>query len=152
MFKLTKNTLLALTMIVAAPVALPSAAMADDSPLVSGDYTSVSGIYVQDGGDFAYATFLAGEWSKQQEFAKSKGWITDYHIYANLSARGTEPNLYLTETFPRPLSGAEGEVRSKEWQAFYKRSNATLDAESGSRAKFRTLTGVSMLQELKVRK
>ena len=152
MFKLTINAVLALTMMVAAPVALPSVAMADDFPLVSGDYTSVSGIYVQDGGDVAYATFLAGEWSKQQEFAKSKGWITDYHIYANHSARNSEPNIYLTETFARPLSGAESEARTKEWQAFYKRSNATLDAESGSRAKFRTLTGVSMLQELKVRK
>lgn len=152
MLKLTKNAILAIIMIAAAPVALPSAAMADDFPLAFGDYTSVSGIYVQDGGDVAYATFLAGEWSKQQEFAKSKGWITDYHIYANLSARNTEPNIYLTETFPRPLSGAEGEARSKEWQAFYKRSTATLDAESGARAKFRTLTGVTMLQELKVRR
>jgi len=150
--KMMKTFMMATAMMIAAPVAMPSAAMADDYPLVAGDYTSVSGIFVQDGGDVAYANFLAGQWSKQQEYAKSKGWISDYKIYTNLSARNDEPNIYLALTFARPLSGAESEARSKEWEAFYNKSNAQLDAESGTRAKFRTLTGVTMLQEYKVRK
>ena len=126
--------------------------MAQDFPLVAGDYTSVSGIFIQDGGTLAYAKFLADEWAKQQEFAKSKGWISDYKIYINVDARDSEPNVYLTETYKSVPTGAEMEKRNKEWEAWSKKSDAQMDAESGNRAKFRTLRGTMMLQEYTIRK
>jgi hypothetical protein len=149
--KLMKKMMMATAMIVAAPVALSTPAMADEFPLVAGDYTTMTGIYLEDGGGTAYASYLAGEWKKNQDFAKSKGWISDYKIFYNVDPRDGEPTMYLTRTFPSWPSGAESEKRSKEWEAFDKRTNAQLDAESGNRAKFRKVTGSMTLQEAKIR-
>lgn len=150
--KLTTKILMAGAMLIATPVALPIAAAAQEFPLVAGDYTSISGIFVEDGGTLAYAKHLAGDWAKQQEFAKSKGWISDYKIYINVDARDGEPNLYLTSTYRNVPSGAELEKRDAEWEAWSKKTNAQLDAESGNRAKFRKLRGTMMLQEYTIRK
>ena len=149
--KLMKKMMMVTAFIVAAPLALSTAAMADDFPLVAGDYTTMTGIYIEDSGWTAYATYLAGEWKKNQDFAKSKGWISDYKIYYNIDRRDGEPMMYLTQTFPSMPSGAEFEKRNKEWEAFDKRTNAQLDAESGNRAKFRKVTGSMTLQEAKIR-
>jgi hypothetical protein len=149
--KLMKKMMMAAAMIVAAPVALSTPAMADEFPLVAGDYMTMTGIYLEDGGGTAYATYLASEWKKNQDFAKSKGWISDYKIYYNVDRREGEPMLYLTQTFPSWPSGAESEKRNKEWEAFDKRTNAQLDAASGNRAKFRKVAGSMTLQEAKIR-
>jgi len=149
--KLMKHMMMATAMIVAAPVALSTPAMADEFPLVAGDYTTMTGIYIQDGGTTAYAKYLASEWKKNQDFAKSKGWISDYKIYFNVDARDGEPTMYLTQTYANWPSGAEIEKRNKEWEAFDKRTNAQLDAESGNRAKFRKVTGSMTLQEVTAR-
>lgn len=150
--KLTTKIMLAGAMLMGVPTAISTTAMAQEFPLVAGDYTSMSGIFIQDGGNLAYAQFLAGEWAKQQEFAKSKGWISDYKIYINVDARDGEPNVYLTQTYANVPSGADIEKRNKEWEAWAKKSDAQMDAESGDRAKFRTQRGTMMLQEYTVRK
>jgi len=150
--KLTTKIMLAGAMLMSAPTAISISAMAQEFPLVAGDYTSISGIFIQDGGNVAYAQFLAGEWAKQQEFAKSKGWISDYKIYINVDARDGEPNVYLTQTYANVPSGADMEKRNKEWEAWAKKSDAQMDAESGDRAKFRTQRGTMMLQEYTIRK
>ena len=149
--KLLNKMTFATAIMVAAPVALSTPAMADEFPLISGDYTTMTGIYIEDGGTLAYAKYLASEWKKNQDFAKSKGWISDYKIYYNVDPRDGEPSMYLTRTFPSWPSGAEMEKRSKEWEEFDKRTNAQLDAESGNRAKFRKVTGSMTLQEATVR-
>lgn len=150
--KLTTKIMLAGAMLMGVPTAISTTAMAQEFPLVAGDYTSISGIFIQDGGNLAYAQFLAGEWAKQQEFAKSKGWISDYKIYINVDARDGEPNVYLTQTYANVPSGADIEKRNKEWEAWAKKSDAQMDAESGDRAKFRTQRGTMMLQEYTIRK
>lgn len=146
------NSLIAGAILMAAPLALPVAAAAQEFPLVAGDYTSLSGIFIEDGGTLAYAKHLAGDWAKEQEFAKSKGWISGYKIYINVDARDGEPNLYLTATYRDVPSGAESERRNKEWEAWSKKTDAQMDAESGNRAKFRKLRGTMMLQEYTIRK
>ena len=150
--KLTRKIMIAAAMLMAAPSALSTPAMAQDFPLVAGDYTSISGIFVQDGGTVAYAQFLADQWAKNQEFAKSKGWISDYKIYLNVDARDGEPNIYLTQTYRNIPNGAEMEKRDKEWAAWSKKSDAQMETESGDRAKFRTQRGTMMLQEYTIRK
>ena len=150
--KLIKNMMMAASVaLVSAPMALPTVAAAQEFPLKAGDYTSMSGIFVKDGGGLAYAKHLAGEWAKGQEFAKSKGWISDYKILINVDARDGEPNIYLMQTYSSIPTAAEGEARSKEWQAWSKKNDAQADAESADRAEFRTLRGTMMLQEYTVR-
>ncbi|MEH6789832.1 hypothetical protein [Parasphingorhabdus sp.] len=148
---LMKKMMMATAMIVAAPTALSTPAMADEFPLMAGDYTTMTGIFIEDSGWTAYASYLASEWKKNQDFAKSKGWISDYKIYYVVDPRDGEPTMYLTQTFPSWPSGTEMEKRNKEWEAFDKRTNAQLDAESGNRAKFRKVTGSMTLQEATVR-
>lgn len=150
--KFTTKIMLAGAMLMGVPTAISTTAMAQEFPLVAGDYTSISGIFIQDGGNLAYAQFLAGEWAKQQEFAKSKGWISDYGIYLNVDARDGEPHIYLTQTYAYVPGGAEMEKRNKEWEAWSKKTDAQMDAESGDRAKFRTQRGTMMLQKYTVRK
>lgn len=149
--KLIRNMMIGAAVMITAPMAISMPAMADEFPLVAGDYVNVSGIFVADGGTLAYAEFLAGQWNKNQEFAKSKGWISDYKILINTDARDGEPNIYLTTTFPYIPTNAESEKRDKEWDAWSKKTNAQMAAESGDRAKFRTLRGSMLLQEYKVR-
>jgi len=150
--KLTKKIMMAAAMLVAIPVAMSTPGVAQEFPLVAGDYTSISGIFIQDGGNLAYAQFLAGEWAKQQAFAKSKGWISDYKIYINVDARDGEPHVYLTQTYANVPSGADIEKRNKEWEAWSQKTDAQMEAESGDRAKFRTQRGTMMLQEYTIRK
>lgn len=150
--KLSMKIMMAGAMLMAAPTTLSTSAMAQEFPLVPGNYTSMSGIFIQDGGTLAYAKFLADQWAKEQEFAKSKGWISDYKIYINVDARDGEPNVYLTQTYAYVPGGAEMEKRNKEYEAWSKKSDAQLDAESGDRAKYRTQRGTMMLQEYTIRK
>ncbi|CAN5449712.1 hypothetical protein BH09PSE4_BH09PSE4_04550 [soil metagenome] len=144
--KLIQYILMTGALTIAAPAA------AQEFPLVAGDYTSVSGIFVEDGGSLAYANHLAGQWQKSEEFAKSKGWISDYKIYINVDARDGEPNIYLTETYRSIPSGAEKEQRDKEWAAWSKKNDAQMDAESGDRTKYRKLRGTMLMQEFTIRK
>lgn len=150
--KMFKTMMMAASVaLVAAPMALPTAAAAQEFPLKAGDYTSVSGIYVKDGGTLAYAQHLANSWVKNQEYAKSKGWISDYKIYLNVDARAGEPTLYLTTTYSAIESNEEYERRGKELRAWASKSIAQLETESGDRAEFRTIMSSMMLQEYTVR-
>lgn len=150
--KLIGRMMMAGAVLMAAPVAWSAPAGAQEFPLVAGDYTSVSGIFVEDGGTLAYAQLLAGQWAKNQEFAKSKGWISDYRIYMNVDARDGEPNVYLTYTYRAIPSGAEMEKRDREMAAWSKKTDAQMDIESGDRAKIRKQRGTMMLQEYTIRK
>ena len=145
------KTFIAAAMLAGAPLVLAAPAHADDFPLAEGDLTEVSGIFIHDGGSVTYANYLADQWRKQQEFAKSKGWISDYHIYSNLNARDGEPNIYLYETFSSVPTAAENARRLNEWERFDPRTNAQQNAASSDRAKIRTLKGTMLLREMKPR-
>ena len=45
----------------------------EEPPFIPGDYWEVTGIKTADGGGLKYARWLAGEWRKNSEFAKSQG-------------------------------------------------------------------------------
>jgi hypothetical protein len=131
---------------------MAASAFAEDWPLVSGDYWEVTGIDVKDGGSWKYANWLATEWRKNLEFTKSKGWIKDYMILANVHARKGEADLYLIRVRADIPSGPEGEKRQKEYSDWVKKSNEQMVDESGNRAEYREVTSDSLLQVLKFRK
>ena len=147
----TLKTMIAVTaMALALPIAAPS--VAQEFPIQPGDYSEVSGIFVQDGGEFKYAQHLADRWAAGQEFAKSKGWISDYKIYVNVNPREGEPNIYLMRTFSAMPDAAEQERRSAAYQEFYQSSVEQSIADSGDRAEYRTIQSSMLLQEYTVRK
>lgn len=128
------------------------AAVADEWPLVWGDYWEVTGIDLKDGGGLAYSKWLATEWKENQEFAKSKGWIKDYMLLGNVYGRADEPDMYLITIRESIVSGAEGNKRNDEYMAWRKKTVAQMQAESGNRAEFREVMSSSLLQELNFRK
>lgn len=149
--KLMKNAMLAAALLVTPPLALPAVAMAQEFPLVAGDYAEVGGIFVKDGASMKYAMFIADDWKKNQEFAKSQGWITGYKIYINENPREGEPNVYLMTMFTSLPDAAEGERRQKVYDAWAKTTEAQRDAASGNRAEYRTIKSSMLLREYKVR-
>ena len=138
----------------AALVAVPfvmfaaSSANAQNYPFVSGDYEEVGMIDVSDGGGYEYAMFLANTWRKNQEYAKSKGWITGYQVLANIHARPGEPDIYLVTSFTMLPDAAEEEKRAAAYREFMKQTDAQMEAASGDRAKYRTVMGSFLLRQL----
>ena len=136
----------------ASSVLFSANALAEDEwPFIGGDYWEVTGIDIQDGGSWTYANWLADEWRKDLDFAKSKGWIKDYMIIANVHARSDEPDLYLVRVRDSIVSAAEGEKRQKEYMEWQAKSIEKMQAESGNRAEYRTVMSDSLLQVLKFR-
>jgi len=126
-------------------------AFADEWPFVAGDYWEVTGIDIQDGGGWKYANWLADEWRNELEFAKSKGWIKNYMVIANVHNRSDEPDLYLIRMREDIPSGAEGEKRQKEYMEWQTKSIEKMVGESGNRAEYRTVMSTSLLQVLHFR-
>lgn len=150
--KLIKNMMIAASVaLVAAPMALPSAASAQEWPMVEGEYSNMSGIYLKDGGSLKYAQYLASQWVKDQEFAKSQGWITGHKMFYNVNPREGEPHIYLMVTFASIPDAAESERRYEAYDAWAKKSVSQQIAESGNRAEYRTVQGSMLLQEFTVR-
>jgi hypothetical protein len=136
----------------AATMTLSVSAAAQDIPLKSGNFWSVSEIMIDDGHFSTYADYLAGSWRKQEEFAKSKGWIKDYFILGNNNKRAGEPDLYLVEVFDHMTTPAEDLVREKEMNDYMAQTSRQSEAGSGDRAKYRHLGGNMLLQEQVYRK
>jgi hypothetical protein len=123
-------------------------APAQELPLKSGEYWDVAAITVDDGHQGDYADYLAANWRKQQEFAKSKGWIKGYHILSNINARDGEPDLYLVTVFDHMTTPAEEIQREKDINAFMTQTTRQGLAGSAQRASYRHLKGDMLLQEM----
>ena len=135
----------------ASSVMMASGALADEWPLVPGDYWEVTGIDIKDGGSWKYVNWLADVWRKNAEFAKSKGWIKDYMVFVNVHARSDEPDLYLIRVREDIPSGPEGEKRYKEYMDWQTKSIEALAGESGNRAEYREIMSSVLLQEFTFR-
>lgn len=140
-----------LALFVSSLVFAATAQAQDEWPLVGGDYWEVTGIDVKDGGGWKYANWLATEWRKNLEFAKSKGWVKNYKILANVYEGQGEPSLYLIRIMEDIPSGPEGEQRQKEYMEWQTKTIEEMAGESGNRAEYREVTGTSLLQELTFR-
>jgi hypothetical protein len=131
-------------------VATPSLAQ-EENPWKQGNYWNVSGIHVKDGSGLKYAQFLASSWVKNQEFAKSQGWISNYLVLSNPYPREGEPDLYLIQVFAGMPSPDEADKRAQAFRDFNKKTTSQLQAESGARADYRTSGSQLLLRELVLR-
>jgi hypothetical protein len=132
----------------AASIALACPASAQDIPLKGGNFWNVSEITIDDGHFGDYADHLATVYRKTMDFSKSKGWIKNSYILANVNKRTGEPDLYLVTITDHHTTPAEEEAREKEMNAYLATSTRDLDKESGARATYRHLGGSMLLQEL----
>ena len=132
----------------AATIAYAFPAAAQDLPLVGGDYWDVTSVKIDDGHFGDYADFLAGQFRKENEFAKSKGWIKAYYIFGNNNVRKDEPDLYLVTVSDRLPTPAEQISRNKELNAYMATDDRKSLAGSGQRATYRHITGDMLLQQL----
>ncbi|MDP9422325.1 MAG: hypothetical protein M3Q19_05735 [Pseudomonadota bacterium] len=141
-----------LTALGAATMLLAAPAAAQEVPLIPGDFWEVAEIDVNDGQFSNYADYLAGRWRQNQEFAKSKGWIKDYMIFAVQNARAGEPDLYLVTIFDRIPTAAESMAREKEFDAFLQTNARKEDAAFAARGPMRKVGGSMLMQRMLFRK
>jgi len=132
----------AATMLTSVPAA------AQELPLKTGDFWDVAAIAIDDGHFGDYADYLAGQYRKNMEFQKSKGWIKGYHIFANVNKRSDEPDLYLVTIFDHVTTPAEDIQREKDANAFLQQNTRQSLAGSGQRATYRHLGSDMLLQEM----
>lgn len=135
----------------ASTIMMSGSVVAEEWPFVPGDYWEVTGIDLADGGAYKYSKWLANEWRKDLEFAKSKGWIKDYMVLSNVHARSDEPDLYLVRVFENLSDSEETQKRQKEYMEWQSKSIEKMQAESGNRAEYRTVMSDSLLRVLKFR-
>lgn len=135
----------------AATLAFAAPAVAQESSYEPGVYWDIGMIDVEDGKGEAYADWLASEWKRNQEFAKSKRWIRDYFVLANQYPREGEPDLYLVTVTDRLPDAAEDRKRQREYEAWAKKNVRQLDVEQGARGSMRKVLGAMLLREYKLK-
>ena len=128
---------------------VPAPAAAQELPRARGFFWNVTEVTIDDGQFATYVDYLAGQYRKNMEFQKSKGWIKDYYILSNNNKRADEPDLYLVTIFDHVTTPAEDIAREKEFNAFMAQNTRQQDAGSGQRAKYRHIGGNFLLQELR---
>jgi hypothetical protein len=142
MRKLVFSALGAAMMLTAVP------AWGQELPLKGSYFWDVGAITIDDGHFGDYADYLAGQYRKNMEFQKSKGWIKDYYIFSNVNKRADEPDLYLVTVFDHVTTPAEDIQREKETNAFLQQTTRQSMAGSGQRATYRHLGSDMLLQQL----
>jgi hypothetical protein len=136
------------TALAAATLLTSMPAASQELPLVGGDYWDVTSVKIDDGHFSDYADFLVSDARKQNEYAKSKGWIKAYYILSNNNARKDEPDLYLVTVSDRIPTPTEQIARNKEMNAYLQSDDRKQIAGSGQRATYRHITGDMLLQQM----
>ena len=113
-----------------------------------GNYWEVSRIDILPGQGEKYIDYLAQQWKKQQEWAKSKGYILSYHVLGNTHPRDGEADLTLITVFKEWPTSAESKRRQDEFVAMMKMDEHQMAAASGDRAVMRRQMGAQLYQEV----
>jgi len=128
--------------------AVASPAFAQQSSYKLGPMWSAGRIDVEDGQYENYMDWLMKVWESNQAFAKSQGWILDYHILDNVNARDGEPDLILITRFTDMPSVAEIDRRNAIINERMKQDDHSADAASGQRTKMRRQMGSVLYREI----
>jgi hypothetical protein len=141
-----KKTMIALAAL--ASLALSTPAMAQDSSYKLGSLWTANRIAVEDGQFENYMDWLTKVWADNQAFAKSQGWILDYHILSTMNRRDGEPDIVLLTRFADFPSVEEMERRDDIMNKRMNQDDHSSDAASGQRNKMRKQMGSVTYREL----
>lgn len=134
-----------------AAIATSMPASAQQSSYKLGSLWTANRIAVEDGQFENYMDWLTRVWADNQAFAKSQGWILDYHILNTLNRRDGEPDLILLTRFSDFPSVAETERRNEIMNKRMQQDDHSAEAASGQRNKMRKQIGSVMYRELEKR-
>ena len=130
----------------AAVTSMPASAQQSSYKL--GALWTANRIAVEDGQFETYMDYLTRVWAENQAFAKSQGWILDYHILNTMNRRDGEPDLILLTRFNDFPSVAEIERRNDIINKRMQQDDHSAEAASGQRNKMRKQIGSVMYREL----
>jgi hypothetical protein len=143
-----RTLLLAAALAAGSVVLAPAAATGQALPYTPGNYWSVQGIYVEPGQFENYMDYIADRYRRNQEFAKSQGWITGYRILVNVNRRMDEPSMYLITEFADMPNAKEQVERDAIVERNLRETARQAEQSSGQRVSMRKLGSNTLLQEL----
>lgn len=125
-----------------------SPAISQQSSMKPGALWTAARIDVQDGQMQNYLNYLAKTWTANQDYAKSQGWLLDYHILQSTNPRDGEPNIILITRFNDYPSAAENERRNALINQRMQQDDHSASAASGQRNSMRRQMGSVLYREL----
>ena len=128
--------------------AAASPAFAQQSSYKLGPMWTAVRIDVEDGQYENYLDWLTKVWMDNQAFAKSQGWVLDYHVLDSVNPRDGEPDLILISRFADMVPAAEIERRNEIINKRMSQDDHVADAQSGQRTKMRRSMGSVLYREL----
>ena len=131
-----------------AVAATSTPAIAQQSSMKPGALWTAARIDVQDGQMQNYLDYLAKTWTANQDYAKSQGWLLDYHILQSINPRDGEPNIVLITRFNDFPSAAEIERRNGLINQRMQLDDHSAAAASGQRNSMRRQMGSVLYREM----
>jgi hypothetical protein len=141
-----RNWIIGLAALAVAATSMPASAQQSSYKL--GSLWTANRIAVEDGQFENYMDWLTRVWAENQAFAKSQGWILDYHILNTVNRRDGEPDLILLTRFSDFPSAAEIERRNDIMNKRMQQDDHSAEAASGQRNKMRKQIGSVLYREL----
>jgi hypothetical protein len=123
-------------------------AIAQQSSMKPGPMWTAARINVEDGQMQNYMDYLTRVWMDNQAYAKSQGWLLDYHVLQSVHPRDGEPNIILITRFADMPTAAETERRNEIINKRMNQDAHSAAAASGARNSMRRQSGVVLYREM----
>lgn len=123
-------------------------AVAQQSSMKPGPMWTAARIAVEEGQMQNYMDYLTKTYMANQDYAKSQGWLLDYHVLQSINPRDGEPNIILLTRFADMPTAAEADRRSDILNKRMSQDDHAAAAASGERNKMRHLMGSVLYREM----
>ena len=123
-------------------------ALAQQSSMKTGPMWTAARIMVEDGQMQNYMDYLTKTWMANQDYAKSQGWLLEYHVLQSLNPRDGEPNIVLITRFNDMPSAAEADRRGEILNKRMSQDAHSAEMASGARNTMRKLMGSVLYREM----
>ena len=122
--------------------------IAQQSSMKAGPLWTAARINVLEGQMQNYMDYLTKTWMANQDFAKSQGWLLEYHVLQSVNPRDGEPNIILITRYNDFPSAEESERRNDIMNKRMNQDAHSAAASSGARNSMRELMGSALYREM----